>query len=44
MRLFDRTALVGNNAVADFEAIVKQLTGNAAIKLDHIDENTSLSA
>jgi hypothetical protein len=44
VRLFDRTALVGNNVVADFEAIVKQLTGNAAIKLDHIDENTSLSA
>lgn len=44
VRLFDRHALMGNNAVADFEAIVRRLTGMNAVQLEHIDENTSLSA
>ena len=44
VRLFDRTTLVGHNVVADFEMIVRRLTGIDAIQLEHIDENTSLSA
>lgn len=44
VRLFDRSALIENNAVADFEAILRRLTGRPSLSLEHLDENTSLSA
>lgn len=43
VRHFDRGQLVGGNAVADFEHVVKGLTGKD-FSLEHINENSSLSA
>lgn len=42
VRMFDRNSLVGGNAVADFEHVVKSLTGKD-LGLEHINENSSLS-
>ena len=44
VRMFDRKHLVEGNAVADFELLLRDLTGKVEIELEHINENTSLSS
>jgi hypothetical protein len=44
VRMFDRKQLISGNVVADFEQVLKDVTGKQSFALEHINENTSLSA
>ncbi|MFD1810511.1 hypothetical protein ACFSHQ_27470 [Gemmobacter lanyuensis] len=44
VRHFDRAHLVGGDAVADFEQVLRDITGQSGLQLPRSVENTSLSA